>query len=215
MVGAAVPERQLERLEPERAAEQLMAEADAVERAPVVDHRAHLGDVRVHRARVAGPVGEQDAVGRERVDLRRGGVVREHRDVRARLLEQAHDRGLGAVVEHDDMAAGIAPAARPSSWPETSSASSRPAIGGSAASSSSACVARHALAAGHGEHGAAVAQVAHERAGVETGERDDPLLAQPVEQPGAAVAARSCAPRGRSAPSAGRGATPKAASSTP
>ena len=34
VVGAAVPERQLERLEPERAPEQLMAEADAVERPP-------------------------------------------------------------------------------------------------------------------------------------------------------------------------------------
>ena len=77
VVRAAMPERQLERLEPERAAEQLVAEADAVERTSLIDHRAHLGDVRVHRAGIAGAVREQHAVGRERVDLGRGGVVRQ------------------------------------------------------------------------------------------------------------------------------------------
>ena len=43
-------------------------------------------------------------------------------------------------------------------------------------------LAADALAAGHAEHRAAVAQVAHERARVEARERDDAGAAQPVEQ---------------------------------
>ena len=63
VVGAAVAEAQLERLEAEGAAEQLVPEADPEHR-PRLEHRAHLVDARGERGGVAGPVGEQDAVGR-------------------------------------------------------------------------------------------------------------------------------------------------------
>ena len=181
VVGTAVPERQLEGLQPERAPEQLMAEADAVERPVLIDHRAHLGDVRVHRAGIARPVGEQHAVGRKRIDLGGGGVVGKHRHGGARLLEQPHDRGLGAVVEHDHVAARIGrrdarelardlageqPPGHRRLRPQQLERL-RPA---------------HALTAGDGQHRAAIAQVAHERARVEARERHDPARAQPVEQ---------------------------------
>ena len=49
------------------------------------------------------------------------------------------------------------------------------------------------------EHRAAVAQVAHERAGVELGEHDDALRRAASRAGPCARSARSCAPRGRSA----------------
>ena len=62
VVGAAVAERQLEGLEPDRAAEQLVAEADA-EHGPLADQLADRVDDVVERRRVAGAVGEEDEVG--------------------------------------------------------------------------------------------------------------------------------------------------------
>jgi len=50
--------------------------------------------VRVHGARIARAVREQDAVGIEREDLRRRAVVPDDLDGRAGLLEQVHDRAL-------------------------------------------------------------------------------------------------------------------------
>ena len=105
MVGATVAEGKLVGVQPEGAAEQLVAEADAVQRTAGVDHHAHLRDVRVHRAGIARAVGEQHAVGREGVDLRRRGVVREDGDDGPGRLEEPHDRGLGPVIEHDHVTA--------------------------------------------------------------------------------------------------------------
>ena len=62
VVGAAVAERQLEGLEADRAAEQLVAEADADDR-PLADQLADGLDDVVERRRVAGAVGEEDEVG--------------------------------------------------------------------------------------------------------------------------------------------------------
>ena len=62
MVGAAVAEGQLEGLEADRAAEQLVAEADAEDR-PLADQLADGLDDVVERGRVAGAVGEEDDVG--------------------------------------------------------------------------------------------------------------------------------------------------------
>ena len=62
VVGAAVAERELERLQPDRAREQLVAEADAEHRlAP--DQRADGVDDVVERGGVAGAGHEEDAVG--------------------------------------------------------------------------------------------------------------------------------------------------------
>ncbi len=62
MVGAVVAERQLVGLQADRAAEQLMAEADAVD-GLLADELFDGGDDVVERGRVAGAVGEEDRVG--------------------------------------------------------------------------------------------------------------------------------------------------------
>ena len=62
MVGAAVAEGQLEGLEADRAAEQLVAEADA-EDGLAADQLADGVDDVVERRGVAGAVGEEDDVG--------------------------------------------------------------------------------------------------------------------------------------------------------
>ena len=62
MVGAAVTERQLEGLKAHRAAEQLVAEADAPH-GLLADERAHGLDDVVERGGVARAVGQEDRVG--------------------------------------------------------------------------------------------------------------------------------------------------------
>src|SRR3954453_8069276 len=58
VVAAAVAERELERLQPDRPAQQWMAEADAPDRLLAHD-LADRGDDVVERRRVAGPVGQE------------------------------------------------------------------------------------------------------------------------------------------------------------
>ena len=105
VVGAAVAERELERLQAEREPDELVAEADPEERhAP--EQLAHGLDRPVELGGVAGAVADQD----------RGGLELEHRvrvpaaghDDRLdpRLDEAADDRALAAEVEHDDPRAG-------------------------------------------------------------------------------------------------------------
>ena len=109
-------------LRADREAEQLVAEADAEQRLaglqqlPDHRHRVFAG-----RGRIAGAVGEEDAVGLVRHDLveARGGG--HHGDPRAGVGEVAEDVVLGAVVDRDDMRPalvlarlGIALAAAPS-----------------------------------------------------------------------------------------------------
>ena len=62
MVGAVVAERQLVGLQADRAAQQLVAEADPVDR-QLADQLADGVDDVVERGRVAGAVGEEDRVG--------------------------------------------------------------------------------------------------------------------------------------------------------
>src|SRR5687768_11853505 len=62
MVGAAVAEGKLERLEPGRQGEELVPQADAEERYPAEQPR-HLRDLGRERSRIAGSVREQDGVG--------------------------------------------------------------------------------------------------------------------------------------------------------
>ena len=63
VVGAAVAERQLERVEPDRAAEQLVAEADSDDAACLPTSLADGVDDVVEGGGVAGAVGEEDEVG--------------------------------------------------------------------------------------------------------------------------------------------------------
>ena len=81
VVGAAVAERQLEGLKADRAAQQLVAEADAPHRL-LPDELAHGLDDVVERRRVAGAVGEEDRVG----------VLGEQLRGRARARVQRHAR---------------------------------------------------------------------------------------------------------------------------
>ena len=180
VVRAAVAERQLERLEPERPADQLVAEADAEDRSSAVDQAPHLARVRVHRSGIAGAVREQHAVGLEREDLGGAGVVADDLDRGACLLEEVDDRGLRAVVDDDDVAAPAGAVALDQAGHRVRERAAghrrlgreqRAGLGLGAP-----------VADGHREHRAAIAQVSHERARVDLGERDDALLAQPVQQ---------------------------------
>ena len=78
VVGAAVPEGELEGLEAHRPAQQLMAEADAHHGA-LADELAHRVDHVVERRRVARAVGEEDQVGVALQHLLGGGCAREAR----------------------------------------------------------------------------------------------------------------------------------------
>ena len=101
MVAAAVAERELERLQPDRAAEQLMAEADAEHRLAPDELAQRVDDV-VQGRRVAGAVGEEDRVGvagEQLVGTHRAGMKL---DDRAALDEVAHDRALDAGVDRGD-----------------------------------------------------------------------------------------------------------------
>ena len=62
MIGAVVAERELVRLEADRAAQQLMPEADAVDRSLSDQLSDGVDDVSEGR-RVAGAVGQEDRVG--------------------------------------------------------------------------------------------------------------------------------------------------------
>src|SRR4051812_45664902 len=98
MVRSAVAERELERLVPERQSEQLVAEADAEERHAAQQVAHSLDRIGQHR-RVTRPVADEHGTG---LQLEHGvgiPVTREHRDFDARLGEAADDRLLGAEIE--------------------------------------------------------------------------------------------------------------------
>ena len=102
VVGAAVAERQLERLQADRAAQQLVAEADAPDR-PAADELAHRLDDVVERRRVAGAVGEEDrvGVGGQQLVRGRGAGVQRRRARRAatrlRTIERLMPVSIAAI----------------------------------------------------------------------------------------------------------------------
>ena len=101
VVGAAVPERELEGLQAGRAREQLVAEADSEHRLADEQRADRVDDV-VERRRVARPGHEEEPVGvagQQLVGRRRAGVELE---LNATLYEVANDRALDARVERDD-----------------------------------------------------------------------------------------------------------------
>ena len=105
MVRAAMAEAQLVRVEANRPRQQLMAETDAKDRHTELEHRLDVGDMRVHGTRIAGPVGEQNAVRVERADLVCSRVVRNDHHVSAGLGDQIANRILCAVIEQHHRAA--------------------------------------------------------------------------------------------------------------
>ncbi len=111
MVGAAVAEGQLEGLQADRPAEQLVAEADADD-GPLADQLAHGVDDVVERRGVAGPVGEEDEVRIAREHLVGRGRARKQRQPAIPLAELPNDRELDPGVDADHVGA-VAVAARP------------------------------------------------------------------------------------------------------
>src|SRR5690606_35647513 len=105
VVGAAMAEGELERLQPERPGEQLVAEADPDHRA-LPEQLAYGRDDVVERGRVAGPVGEEDQV---RIALEHvGGRARagQQREPGATGVQPLHDRALDTGVDHYDVRPG-------------------------------------------------------------------------------------------------------------
>ena len=91
MVGTAVAERELEGLEPDRPAQQLVAEADAEHR-HLADQLAHVADDVVERGRVARAVGEEDGVGLRRehvLGARRAGEQVERQPARGEVARRS------------------------------------------------------------------------------------------------------------------------------
>ena len=118
LVDAAVAERQLVRAEPERAAEQLVAEADAEERQAVVEHAAQQLDVVAGGRGVAGTVRVEHRDRVDRADVVDRDVLRQHVHVEAARGEVVDRRLLHTEVEHGEVAdaaravAGVTSAAR-------------------------------------------------------------------------------------------------------
>ena len=101
MVGAAVAERQLERVEPDGPAQQLVAQADADDRLSP-DHARARSPRRSRAPRGRRAVGEEDQVRVAVEDLRGRGGARKQGDGR-RAPGTGGDRELDAGVDRDDV----------------------------------------------------------------------------------------------------------------
>ena len=99
LVHAAVAVAQLVGAVAERAAEQLVAVADAEERDPAVQHLAQQVDLVRRRRRVARTVGEEDAVRRGGQDVVDGRVRRQDVDADPALGEALRRHRLDAEVD--------------------------------------------------------------------------------------------------------------------
>ena len=201
VVGAVVAERELVGLKPDGPAQQLVAEADAVHR-QLADQLADRLDDVAQRGRIAGAVGEEDRVGVvARADPRRSrctGAARRWRP-RSRRLRTIESLTPVSIMAMRTSSASPSPSepSGPSviaSLGVTSRARSRPVIDGSASISSRASASLIRAGNTPPSHRARVADVAHERARVEIGDRRDPAVGQP-RQP--AALRRPERPRGR------------------
>ena len=176
MVRAAVAERQLVRLHPRREREQLVAEADAEHR-HAAEQLAHDRDLVVQRLGIAGAVREQHAVVlRELVGV---DVVRVDGDGGARSGEAREDRALDAVVDDRDadvagLRVGVDVVGRDVG--DERAARHRRLL----AHRGERLVDRDVARSRGGAHRTALAQVEDEAARVDSRERDDAALVQPV-----------------------------------
>src|SRR5215218_3904543 len=98
MVGAAVPERELEGVEPYRATEELMAEADPHD-GPLAHHSAHRLDDVLERRRIAGTVGEEDEVRVAGEDILRAAAAGQQGETATPLAELPNDRELDPSID--------------------------------------------------------------------------------------------------------------------
>ena len=99
LVDAAVAEFELVRAEAERAAQQLVAEADAEERISGVEHLTQQIHFRIGLFRVARTVGEKDAVGIKGLELVEGDGGRHHMHAAAAFGHAMRGHGLDAQID--------------------------------------------------------------------------------------------------------------------
>ena len=102
LVEPAVAEAQLVGAQAQRAAEDLVAEADAEQRPAGVEHALHRADRVVGGGRVARAVGEEDAVRARGEQLLGGGGRGQHVRLDAELGQVPRGGGLDAEVERGD-----------------------------------------------------------------------------------------------------------------
>ena len=160
VVRAAVAEGELVRLVTRCQREQLVAEADA-EHGETTEKLGHSGDLLGQRFRVAGAVGQDDAVvGSQLVRVH---VVGVHRHGCARGRQAREDRALAAVVDDGD--ADVPFPVRDVRLGR------RHACGEGLSLHSRQCADLVESDADAGSHGAVLAQVQHERARVHAGQR--------------------------------------------
>ena len=178
VVGAAVAERQLERLEADGAAEELVAEADPEDR-PLADELADGRDDVVERGRVAGPVGEEDEVGVVGEDVLRRGVAGQQRHPAAALAELADDRELDPGVDADDVGPVAVEHDRLGRRHRAGEVGAlHRGLGGDPLAGLGD---RRRRREDPAAHRAGVADVADERPGVDPGDRRDAAVVEPVE----------------------------------
>ena len=101
-VDAAVPEHHLVRRAAQRAAEDLVAEADAEQRDSGAEHLAGDADDVVRGGRVSGSVGQEHTVGLQVGDLVEGRRRRQHVAADAAAGEVARRVGLDAQIDRGD-----------------------------------------------------------------------------------------------------------------
>ncbi len=182
-VDAAVPVAHLVGPAAQRAAQDLVAEADAEQRDPPLQHLPGQSDRPVGGRRVARAVRQEEPVGVQREDVldrRRAG---QHVHLHTARREHPRRVRLDADVERRDG--------------EPPFAGGRDDVGLAGRDGAVEVGALHPRARQHpldqlgvgghrvagedpGPHGTALAQVPHERAGVDPGDPDDPLLGQRV-----------------------------------
>ena len=102
LVDAAVAELELVRAEPQRAAQQLIAKADAEERVSGVQHLAQQRHLRLGLLRVAGAVREEHAVRVQGLQLFEGDGGRHHMHAAAAFGHAVRRHGLDAQVDGGD-----------------------------------------------------------------------------------------------------------------
>ena len=187
MVRAAMAEAQLVRVETDCSGQQLMAETDAKDGHTKLEHRLDIGDMRVHRARIAGSVGEQDAVWVERADLVCRRIVRDDHDMGTGLGDEIANRILCAVIEQHHRAARRATGrVLLALWTRDTSGEILARHRGRVGDQLLGLLGRGAIGDERRAHRTLVAQVLDERPRVDAKQDRHAVLRQPVEQSRAA-----------------------------
>ena len=105
VVGPVMAEPQAARLGTSRARHDLVSEADPEQRSPVLDDGAGQRDLGLESGRVAGARRQDDAIDARAEDVRRRRRVRKDADARSAMLHRLDDVGLEAEVDDPDQRA--------------------------------------------------------------------------------------------------------------